>query len=404
MLATADTQQLLAAVLVAGLLGGYAVLAWALARLAARLAALETTRKPPPPSPPPPSVSPVPPATTPASSVSFELPGSGVPPRALATKLAQESVSVCDFGAVPNSMDDQSAPLQKALDWAVAIGSKWNNTFQAPSGGVRLFFPAGVYRLSRGLTVAPGPAPPSSGHVQLSLEGATGMASTLLYDPSVSAGTSSTAAGHGSQQRQPPPPILAALSLRNVNRFAVRSIHLQSRAKVKGSVGLLISGLGHGTGTGPVSLQSLAFGPVLHELTFAHEPADTMLPSPLQGIIENCQVDGFDTGVQVGEDSGPGGSGHLPSDVDHAASELIFTHLSLQNCLDCGFHRCSPDTLNLFLFSICATGCPIAVRLSGDSHRNSANLKVLGGSMSQCTTGFQLEVAGTFFIQGVCTY
>jgi hypothetical protein len=192
------------------------------------------------------------------------------------------------------------ATYYAALDFAVAAGCKWDDTFQAPTGGVRLFFPGGVYRITHGLVIAP---PTGDGHIQLSLEGATGMASTLLYDPAPSsspaAAAAAEAAGGGGTG-------VAALSIKNVNRFAIRSIHLQCRAdkaQRTGSVGLLISGMGKGTGTGP-------------------------------GIVENCQVDGFATGVQVGEDSGPGGSGHLPGDVDHAASELIFTHLSLQNCME----------------------------------------------------------------------
>jgi hypothetical protein len=62
-----------------------------------------------------------------------------------------------------------------------------------------------------------------------------------------------------------------------------------------------------------------------------------------------------------------------------------------------GFHRCAPDTLNIFLFSLCAASCPIAVRHSGDSHRNSANLKVLGGSLrcASCTGLDQIARLGS---------
>jgi HAMP domain-containing protein len=50
---------------------------------------------------------------TPATAVAYQLPGSGAPPRALASKLSQETISVCDFGAVPNSPSDQTVALQK---------------------------------------------------------------------------------------------------------------------------------------------------------------------------------------------------------------------------------------------------------------------------------------------------
>merc|ERR1712159_375701 len=86
---------------------------------------------------------------------------------------------------------------------------------------------------------------------------------------------------------------------------------------------------------------------------------------------------------------------------DHAASEIIFTHLSVANCGLCGFHRESPDSLDLVLMSLCAMGCPVAFRCSGDSYRNSSNMKVIGGAFSSNDVCFQLEVAGTHFIQGV---
>ena len=281
-----------------------------------------------------------------ATAVSYTLPGSGVP-RPLSSKL-QEVVSVCDFGCTPNSQDDQSASLQKALDFAVQAGCRWSNTFGAPTGGIRLLFPGGVYRVTKGLTVVP--PGPSSGpgyplHVQISLEGSTGLATTILYD----------GAADGT-----------ALTLKNLQRFKISSIHLQGNPKHPQSTGLLLSSTSKGTGTGP-------------------------------GIVENCEVDGFGTGVAVGQSPG---TEHLPAAPDHAASEIIFTHLSVANC-GCGFHRESPDSLDLVLISLCAMGCPVAFRCSGDSYRNSSNMKVIGGAFSSNDVCFQLEVAGTHFIQGV---
>jgi len=72
------------------------------------------------------------------SMVNFQQAGAGAVVRTMQDK-AREVVSVKDFGAVGDGMTDDTAAIQAAIN---------------ASAGKRLFFPAGTYRLSSGLTVS----------------------------------------------------------------------------------------------------------------------------------------------------------------------------------------------------------------------------------------------------------
>jgi len=81
-----------------------------------------------------------------ASLVSYEPPFTGSVATNVENKLAQY-VSVKDFGAVGDGVADDTAAIQNAIDYS-------DSTAVAITGTAEVYFPAGVYKVTSGLTVS----------------------------------------------------------------------------------------------------------------------------------------------------------------------------------------------------------------------------------------------------------
>lgn len=77
-----------------------------------------------------------------AALVTYRSPASGAVARTLSAKL-RDLVNVKDFGAVGNGIADDTAAIQKAIDY----------TFSTPNGGGTVFFPDGRYKISAALQI-----------------------------------------------------------------------------------------------------------------------------------------------------------------------------------------------------------------------------------------------------------
>jgi len=105
---------------------------------------------------------------------------------------------------------------------------------------------------------------------------------------------------------------------------------------------------------------------------------------------ENIYVKGFDEGVRIGNSS------------DNAASELNFGTLELQSCTD-GLIVEGQNSLNVTVTRFEAGSCTRALHLEGegDDQRNTNTVLILGGSLSDNTTDFQIDRPANVTIQAV---